>query len=58
MYFVCVAVLLTILIGISRVYLGVHYTTDVVAGWAAGVAWAVTCWLLARYLQRMQSLRA
>ncbi len=51
-YFIGVAALLTILIGVSRVYLGVHYPTDVVAGWAAGVAWAVFCWLLARYLQR------
>jgi undecaprenyl-diphosphatase len=50
-YFVVVAVLLSLLIGLTRIYLGVHYPTDVVAGWAAGLGWAVLCWTVARYLQ-------
>ncbi len=50
-YFVAVAVALTFLVGVSRVYMGVHYPTDVLAGWTAGLVWALICWLVARYLQ-------
>lgn len=46
------AVTLTLLIGASRVYLGVHWPTDVLAGWALGAAWAALWWLLAWWLQR------
>jgi undecaprenyl-diphosphatase len=51
-YFLLVALTLTFLVGVSRVYLGVHYPTDVLAGWSAGLAWALICWLIARYLQQ------
>ena len=50
LYILGVAALLTTLVGISRVYLGVHYPTDVIAGWTAGAIWALICGLTARSL--------
>ena len=50
-YFLALAVLLTIIVGVSRVYLGVHYPSDVIAGWCVGSAWALLCWALALWLQ-------
>jgi undecaprenyl-diphosphatase len=49
-YVISVAMLTTVLVGMSRVYLGVHWPSDVLAGWCAGFAWALLCLLAARGL--------
>ena len=50
-YIFAVAGLLTLMVGFSRVFLGVHYPTDVLAGWTLGAAWALLCWMIARWLK-------
>lgn len=51
LYFLAVAVIISLIVGITRVYLGVHWPTDVLAGWTVGAAWGLACWLVAIWLQ-------
>jgi undecaprenyl-diphosphatase len=51
-YIIALSVVMTLIIGLTRVYLGVHYPSDVLAGWCAGIAWAIICLLAAKLLER------
>ncbi|MDB5479793.1 MAG: phosphoesterase PA-phosphatase related [Caulobacteraceae bacterium] len=46
-YLLGVFIAVTLLIGISRLYLGVHWPSDVFAGWSVGAAWALIFWIIA-----------
>lgn len=56
-YVLCVAFALAFVVGLTRVYLGVHWLSDVVAGWSLGAAWAMACWLAAYAVERWQAAK-
>jgi undecaprenyl-diphosphatase len=58
LYLLGLAVTLTVVVGFSRVYLGVHWPTDVLAGWSLGAAWALMCWAVALWLQLRGNIEA
>lgn len=55
-YVLAIAVLIVVLVGCSRIYLGVHWPTDVLAGWTIGAAWALGWWAILILLQRRGSV--
>lgn len=56
-YCLTIAMAATALVGASRVYLGVHYPTDVLGGWLIGLCWALIFWLVERSLERRAGLK-
>ncbi len=56
-YSLAVAAALTFIVGLTRIYLGVHWLSDVIAGWSLGAAWAMACWLVAYAVERLQKAK-
>ncbi len=53
-YVLGVAMTITVLVGVTRIYLGAHWATDVFAGWSVGAAWAMALWLVSYAIERRQ----
>jgi len=53
-YVIGVGILIAVLVGLTRIYLGAHWATDVFAGWSVGAAWAMALWLVSYAVERRQ----
>lgn len=53
-YVLGVGILFALLVGLTRVYLGAHWASDVLAGWCVGAAWAMVLWLVSYAVERRQ----
>jgi len=51
------AILIALLIGVTRVYLGAHWASDVLGGWSVGAAFAMVLWLFAYVVERRQRVK-
>jgi undecaprenyl-diphosphatase len=58
LYLMTLAIVIALFVGFTRIYLGVHYPSDVLGGLCAGFAWALLCGIVARMLQRRGFFRA
>lgn len=56
-FLVAAALTISAVVGFSRIYMGVHYPTDVIAGWWIGLSWALTCWLIVRRRRALADIR-
>lgn len=50
-FYIVTATIIIVCVGLSRLYMGVHYPTDVAAGWSIGAAWAILCAVVADWLK-------
>lgn len=57
-YVLGVGMTLALLVGLTRIYLGAHWASDVFAGWSVGAAWAMVLWLIAHAAERYQRRHA
>jgi len=56
-FVLAVGIVLALLVGLTRIYLGAHWASDVFAGWAVGAAWAMVLWLVVYGIERIQKRR-
>jgi undecaprenyl-diphosphatase len=52
-----IALTMVVLVGVSRVYLGVHWTSDIAGGWSAGTVWLASAVVAFEMLLRLRQRR-